>query len=213
MTKSAKILPAAYSGASAALLYRDTTGITRVDKAVLVATAVLAFINFGPTDNARLASAKRAEKRCRLSSSASEISPARKMALKWRMLVRIKLVGQLLGLVYMAAAKTSTGIMQGAGIIMGTNAIFFMGGAGDANHNADGAAEPMPTNKSNGLLILDTVLMVAAIVAASAAASSPIVNSSLYIPSALFYSGGAAIGGLEGLVLSIARIASKDENK
>lgn len=199
VVESAKVLPFAYSGASAALLYRATKAVSKTDKAVLVATAVLSLFNLGPTDNARLSSAKRAMKRY---PSCTPISAARTNALKWRMLVRIKLVGQLIGLVYMAVSKS--GIMQGAAIVMATNVIFFLGGAGNANHDSDGAAAPMPASKSAGLLTLDTVLTVAALIAAS----SP-VDSSRYVRSALLYAGGAAIGGLEGLAVLIAKLAEK----
>jgi len=194
---SAKVLPIAYSGASAALLYRATEAVPKINKAVLIATATLALFNLGPTDNARLASAKRA---CKLYPSCTPPSQYRENALKWRSLVRVKLVGQLIGLVWMAASKTSVGVMRGAAAVMATNMIFFLGGAGaSVMHDKDGVASSMPANKSLGLLTIDTVLTVTALVAAA----SP-VDSARYAQCAAVFAGGAAIGGLEGLAVLVA---------
>jgi len=201
VVQSAKVLPVAYSGASAALLFRATKAVTKADKAVLIATAALSLFNLGPTDNARLASAKRADKRY---PSCTPPSEYRKNALKWRSLVRIKLVGQLVGLIWMAATKKSVGIMRGAATVMATNMIFFLGGAGGAMHDKDGVAAPMPASKSRGLLTIDTVLTVVALVAAS----SPL-DSARYAQCAWIFASGAAIGGLEGLAVLIAGLAGE----
>lgn len=199
VVQSAKVLPVAYSGASAALLFRATKTVTKADKAVLIATAALALFNLGPTDNARLASAKRADKRYPPCTPPSE---HRKNAIKWRSLVRIKLLGQLVGLVWMAATKTS--VMRGAATVMAANMCFFLFGAGGAMHDEDGVAAPMPASKSRGLLTIDTILTVAALVALS----SPL-DSTRYVRCAGIYAGGAAIGGLEGLAVLIARLVKK----
>lgn len=54
VVKSAKILPFAFSGASAALIYRAASTASKTDRIVLVATAALSLFNLGPTDNSRL---------------------------------------------------------------------------------------------------------------------------------------------------------------
>ena len=196
VVQSAKVLPLAYASASAALLYRATKAATKADKAVLVATAVLSLFNLGPSDNVRLASAKKADK---IYPPCTPQSQHRKNAEKWRSLVRIKLVGQLLGLVWMAVSETSVGVMRGAAIIMATNMLFFILGSGRNNHDKDGFADPMPASKSRGLLTIDTVLTVAALVASA----SP-VGSTRYAVCAGIFAGRAAIGGLEGLAVLVA---------
>lgn len=196
VVESAKVLPIAYSGASAALLYRATKAASKTDKGVLLATAALSLFNLGPTDNARLTSAKRS---LNIYQACNPPSEHRKRALKYRSLVRMKLIGQLIGLVWMIVAKTSTNIMIGAAIVMATNMLFFLLGAGGANHNKEGIADPMPTSKSRGLLAIDTILTAAALVAAS----SP-VDSTRYATSAGVFVVGSAIGGLEGLGVLIA---------
>lgn len=203
VVESAKVLPFAYSGASAALLYRATKAVTKADQAVLIATATLSLFNLGPTDNARLKSAKRAEK---IYPSCNPPSKHRKNALKWRSLVRIKLVGQLVGLVWMAAAKTSVDIMRGAATVMAANVAFFLSGAGEAMHDDDGMANPMPASKARGLLTIDAVLMIAALVAASSPA-----DSARYARAAWIFAGGAMIGGLEGLVVLIAQLVNAEK--
>lgn len=196
--KSAKVVPFAYAGATAALLHRATRAATsNIEKAVLLSTAALSLFNLGPTDNARLSSAKRAE---RIYQSCTPPSKYRKSALKWRALVRMKLIGQLIGLIYMAVANSSANIMRGGAIVMATNMLFFLGGAGPCMHDKDGIADPMPTSKSRGLLAIDTVLTVAAL----AAASSPL-DSTRYAASAGVFAVGAAIGGLEGLAVLVAK--------
>ena len=104
-------------------------------------------------------------------------------------------------------SKSTNGIMYGATTVMATNMVFFLGGAGKAMHDNDGAAAPMTTSKSTGLLIVDTVLTIAALLAAT----SP-VDSSRYVKCAYVYAGGAAIGGLEGLVVLIAKLFEKKSN-
>lgn len=147
------------------------------------------------------ASAKRSLKRY---PSCTPPSAARKVALKYRLLVRIKLVGQVIGLVWMASSKSASGVMCGATAVMATNMVFFLGGAGKAMHDNNGAAAPMTRSKSIGLLTIDTVLTIAALLAAT----SPL-DSSRYVKCAYVYAGGAAIGGLEGFAVLLAKLGDK----
>jgi hypothetical protein len=193
IVQSAKVLPVAYTSASVFLVYRATKISSKVDMAVLVATAALTFFNLGPTDNARLASAKKADKNTPPASSGKS-KQLRQTAKTWRSAVNIKLIGQLLGLARMASAKTGFGVMRGAAIIMGANMAFFLCGGGGAVHDKDGAPAPMPANVKTMVLTVDTTLTVAALVAAS----SP-VDSTRRLVSGGIYAVGALIGALEGV--------------
>lgn len=94
--------------------------------------------------------------------------------------------------------------MCGATAVMATNMVFFLGGAGKAMHDNNGAAAPMTRSKSIGLLTIDTVLTIAALLAAT----SPL-DSSRYVKCAYVYAGGAAIGGLEGFAVLLAKLGDK----
>jgi hypothetical protein len=196
IVQSAKVLPLAYLSASAALLYRATIASTypssNVDVAVLVSTAALSAFNLAPMDNARLASAKRADQRYPPASSG--LAKQRRQAAKtWRSTVRIKIVGQLLGLVRMASAKSGFGVMRGAALVMGANMAFFICGGGQAIHDSDGAPAPMPVPLTMTVLTIDTVLTTAALLAASA----PIESTRRAICGGVF-AAGTLMGALEG---------------
>jgi hypothetical protein len=194
IVQSAKVLPVAYLSASAALLYRATrtSCASNVDTAVLVTTAALSVFNLAPMDNARLASAKRADQRYPPASSG--LAKQRRQAAKtWRSTVRIKIVGQLLGLVRMASAKSGFGVMRGAAIVMGANMAFFLCGGGQAIHDSDGAPTPMPAQLALTVLTIDTVLTAAALLAASA----PIESTRRAICGGIF-AAGTLMGALEG---------------
>jgi hypothetical protein len=199
IVQSAKVLPAAYLSASAALLYRAavtrtyTSSNVGVDTAVLVATAALSVFNLAPMDNARLASAKRADQRYPPASSG--LAKQRRQAAKtWGSTVRIKIAGQLLGLVRMASAKSGFGVMRGAAIVMGANMAFFLCGGGQAIHDSDGAPAPMPAQLALTVLTIDTVLTAAALLAASA----PIESTRRAICGGVF-AAGTLMGALEGV--------------
>lgn len=190
---SAKILPVAYTGAAASLFYKATKTSNKVDMAVLVATGALALFNLGPMDNARLASAKKAYKNTDPAVSGLA-KQERQAALTWRFVVRMKLVGQLIGLVRMATAKTGFGILRGAAFVMGSNMAFFMCGAGYSMHDNDGRPTPMEPSKSRAILGIDSTLTIAALLAAS----SPIDSQKRLITGGIF-AFGALVGALEGL--------------
>jgi hypothetical protein len=189
--QSAKILPIAYTSLSAALFVRATKAATnKADAAVLAATAALALFNLGPTDNVRLASAKRADKNTPPASS-GKAKQLRQAAKTWRSVVRIKLIGQFVGLVWMAAGNS---IMKGAATVMAANMTFFLCGAGRAMHNANGEPAPMPGSMANMILTIDTILTSSALVAASA----PVESTKRAIFAGI-YAAGVSIGALEGL--------------
>lgn len=194
IVQSAKVLPFAYSSLSAALIFRATKAATTADAVVLVATSALAFFNLGPTDNTRLASAKKADKNTPPASS-GKAKQLRQAAKTWRSVVRIKLIGQIVGLFWMVSAKSGTGVLRGGATVMAANMAFFLCGAGRATHDADGAPAPMPPSLSSTILTVDTVLTVAALVGAS----SPIESARRTVFAGIF-AVGASIGALEGLV-------------
>lgn len=133
---SAKIIPAVNLGLGGALLSRVAGAGSKVDAAVLASTGLLATLNLAVTDNARYASAKRAlavyEGKVSLPGQAVQQLAVAK---KWMNLVRLQLVGQLAGLVWMARAGSPTGVLRGAVVFMAANVAFFLLGAATAKHD------------------------------------------------------------------------------
>jgi hypothetical protein len=205
IVQSANVLPYTYLSLSAALLYRATVASTLtssnvppVDTAVLVTMAALSAFNLAPMDNARLASAKRADQKYPPASSG--LAKQRRQAAKtWRSTVNIKIAGQLLGLVRMASAKSGFGVMRGAAIVMGANMAFFISGGGQAKHDSDGAPAPMPAQLAMTVLTIDTVLTTAALLAASA----PIESTRRAICGGVF-AAGTLMGALEGVATLVS---------
>ena len=72
---SAKVLPAMYTAVGTALLVKATKAATQTDGLLLVTTGLLAIVNLGPVDSARLASAKRA---CKITPPAASGAAKRK---------------------------------------------------------------------------------------------------------------------------------------
>uniref|UniRef100_A0A6U3QYH9 Uncharacterized protein n=2 Tax=Ditylum brightwellii TaxID=49249 RepID=A0A6U3QYH9_9STRA len=196
VVSSAKILPIAYTGASIALLNKAVKAAPQTSKAemaVLLATSALSLFNLGPSDNENLTGAKRAYKKT-APSVAGKAKQERQAALTWRKVVRIKIVGQIIGLTRMVAAKTTEGVMQGGAILMGSLVLFFLAGAGRSRHDGEGAWIPIPSNVSTMATSIDATLCYAAFVASR----SP-VDSTKFIVAASIYSVGTAIGALEGI--------------
>ena len=195
MVSSAKVLPIAYTSASAALLFKGLKATTKAEKAVLLATSALSLLNFGPSDNAFLASAKRAYKKT-APSSAGRAKQERQAALTWRSVIRIKIIGQVIGLVSMSCAKRSLGMMRGAAILSAGDLAFFLAGAGRAYHDDDGNWQPMSESVSTAASIIHAVMCTAALVAAP----SPVDSTKFTVATGIFTFG--AIGGaVEGLLL------------
>mmetsp|Transcript_22698 Transcript_22698/g.34595 ORF Transcript_22698/g.34595 Transcript_22698/m.34595 type:complete len:246 (+) Transcript_22698:39-776(+) len=204
VVSSAKILPIAYTGVSAALLTKAIRKpCTKAEMAVLLATSGLSLINLGPSDNANLASAKRACKNTAPSSS-GKAKQERQTALTWRKVVRIKIIGQVLGLSWMVGAKSTKGVMDGGACIMGSLVAFFLAGAARSRHDEDGKWTPMPSNISTMAMTIDAILFAAALVAGKST-----VGSTKFSIAAGIYSFGAAVGALEGIpkFLQVLRLA------
>jgi len=210
---SANLLPFIYTGFSGTLLYRATSFATNPsEKIVLVAVALLSFLNFGPSDNAKLASAKRAYKQTNPSSAGKE-KRARQAALTWRKAVRIKIVGQVAGLVKMATAREPSGVMRGAALLMGGIMMYIISGGGRAYHDNDGNWTPLSGNTVLGILTMDAAFFGAALIAArkltasldhSSASSGALVAASVY-------AFGAIGGAMEGIPQFIKAIKPKKE--
>jgi len=195
--KSAKVLPIAYASGSAALLYRATQAVTKTDKAVLLATSAIALFNLGPTDNKYLSSAKKADVKHPPATSGAA-KQRRQAAKTWRSTVRIKSVGQLLGLAWMIAAKSNNGQLRGGATVLAAQMGFFLTGGGGAVHDANGDHTPMPSGLNRSVLIIDSILTGSALLAAS----SP-TGSGWRSVCAGIYVAGVSIGALEGLAALI----------
>lgn len=194
--QSAKIFPIAYTSIGATLLYRAVQATTVADTAVLAATGAIALFNLGPTDNVRLASAKAAYAKTPPASS-GKAKQLRQAARTWRSVVRIKLVGQFVGLVWMAVAAAkinSPGILRGAATIMAANMAYFLCGAGGAQHDYKGDSAPMPPGTASAILAMNTVLSAAALLAAS----SPLAYTRRKVCTGI-YAVGVGFGAMEGL--------------
>ncbi|VEU33677.1 unnamed protein product [Pseudo-nitzschia multistriata] len=189
---SAKVLPFVYTGFSGALLYKATRLSTDCSETiVLVAVSALSFLNLGPSDNARLASAKRAYKKTEPASAGKE-KQARQAALTWKKAVRIKIIGQVIGLGRMVLAKECRGVMKGAAWVMGATLAFLMAGGGSARHDDMGNLKPIPEKALMGIMTIDAILFAAALLAAEP-------SSSLGFVAAVVYAAGVSVGSLEGV--------------
>jgi hypothetical protein len=191
VVSSAKILPIAYTAAAAALLNKAITkSSTNAQVAVLAATSALSLVNFGPSDNAKLASAKTAHKNTPPASS-GVAKQKRQAAKTWRSVVRIKFVGQLVGLIWMARANTFAGVMRGAAAVMAASVAYFLCGAGRSRHDDQGNWDPMPSNKA---IMIPLVLMGVAL----AGAGAPVESTKQAILGGVF-AAGAIVSTLEGM--------------
>lgn len=190
---SAKVLPVAYASASAALLYKATIKLstsTKAEIAVLLSTSALSLINFAQLDNAKLKSAKIAYTENTEPSSSGQAKQERQAALTWKSVVRIKIIGNILGLLRMCFAAKMVGLMRGAAIIMGGNLAFLACGAGRANHNDEGKWEPMPSDSFKAYIFKFSAMFVAALIASF----SPVDSLKCNVAAVFFTMG--ALGGI-----------------
>lgn len=191
--RSAKVLPILYTSASAALIYRATLTTNAVDASVLYATAALSLFNLGPSDNKRIASAKRADKRYPPAVN-GKAKQQRHAAKTWRSTVRIKTVGQLLGILRMCLSSSPVGILKGASNVMLANVCFFLAGGGKTRHDNNGNYDPMLPKVTLSVLLIDTVLSLSALIAAKSA-----VGTGRRAIGAGIFVFGATMGTLEGI--------------
>jgi hypothetical protein len=180
--ESAKILPLVYIGFSGGLVLKSRAATCVADKIVLLAMSVIS-ITLVKSDSARLKSAKLACKKTTMAISADTTDTAgtgkeekqpSKEALAWRKAVRFKILGQLVGLLRMALAKESKGILRGAAFVLGSSVQFLVsGGRGSVHHDADGSWKPLPEETAMMRLNTTAFLFVATVVAAFRAGGAP----------------------------------------
>lgn len=200
---SAKIVPVAYTAAAASLFVRVSKGAAAglgwSDRAVLASTAFLALFHLGPTNNRYLKSSKRAIKKLQNSDTPDDAKLT--AAKQWRTAVRIKVIGQFLGLVWMSVAAASTtifdnivnSILLGATVIMATNLAFYGLGAGSVMHDDMGNAKSV-NDATLGVTVGTDIMMT---VAGLVAAFQPI-GSILHTLSIRLFVGGALFNAVEG---------------
>ena len=188
---SAKILPAVHTGLGGTLLYRAAeVGSFGAASAVLGSAGLLAALNLAVTDTARYASAKRAT---------SSESPG-KEASKWYKLVRVQVFGQVAGLTWMCVARGPTGVLRGAAAVMAANVLFFLFGAAEVRHDAQGLPAAMPPGTAKFVLGTDMVLFGAAMLAS--------VFGSMRTVGSFVFATGCLIGAAEGAPKTAAALKS-----
>mmetsp|Transcript_10439 Transcript_10439/g.13618 ORF Transcript_10439/g.13618 Transcript_10439/m.13618 type:complete len:307 (+) Transcript_10439:39-959(+) len=198
---SAKILPIAYTAVSAALFEKawalhaaaaapTTTAAQLYSKIILVATGILSLVKYGPSDNAKLASSKRAYKATPPASS-GKAKQQRQAVKTWKSVVRIKLIGQFVGLLYMARSPSWSKLMQGAMMVMTTNVAYYLCGAGRSYHDDHGNWTPLPTEESSICTLYHTVLMICT--ALLAKSSSSALEQQQAITTPLFFNSATTI--------------------
>ena len=124
--------------------------VPHVDGAVLVATAVAASIDLGPAAARQLSSASQARRQTPGSA-----------ANRWQSTVRVKVAGQIAGLVSSAFGAA----LVGAALIIAADALFWLLGGGAARFADDGLPAPIPAKLCRVLLCINLVLLLAAVVA------------------------------------------------
>ena len=184
---SAKIIPAAYTGLGLALLSR-ATGTSGSLRVVLASTGALATLNLATIDNSRYAGAKRA------SALVAGIPKGQQgLAKQWYDIVRIHLIGQVAGLVWMVRASSAVGVLRGAATFMAANVLFFLLGAAEAKHDGDGRSAPIKASLVKFILTTDVVLFMAALLGSLAPAASLGRAAGSYV-----FAAGCLIGAAEG---------------
>ena len=207
---SAKILPIAYTGASGILLYKAIILKTAASSSrlVLIAISLLSLFNFSTSDNARIKSAKIAYNEKTYPSSSGKEKQRRQAAITYRFAVRVKIIGQFLGLIRMILSKSTVGFMRGGAIIMSSQLLYFFVGGGSSNHDNEGNWKPLSDKAVMSVLCIDAILVTAALIAASASVASDTTTKLFTITSGLF-AFGSFIGSLEGIPQFIKAIKNK----
>ena len=207
---SAKILPIAYTGASGILLYKAIILKTAASSSrlVLIAISLLSLFNFSTSDNARIKSAKIAYNEKTYPSSSGKEKQRRQAAISYRFAVRVKIIGQFLGLTRMILSKSTVGFMRGGAIIMSSQLLYFFVGGGSSNHDNEGNWKPLSDKAVTSVLCIDAILVTAALIAASASVASDTTTKLFTITSGLF-AFGSFIGSLEGIPQFIKAIKNR----
>ena len=161
---SAKVLPAAYAANACALAYKATrVGVPAPERAVLLAASALSALDLGPTANTQLTSAKRAVR-----AAGGDDEAKRRAARTWRNAVRLKVVGQVLGLTSMAVGETFTGAAR----TLAANIGFWSLGAGANRHDVSGVLTPVPSGLVRIIFAIDAAICVGAYAASVSAVGS-----------------------------------------
>jgi hypothetical protein len=206
---SAKILPIAYTGASGILLYKAILlkSATTSSRLVLIGMSLLSLFNFSISDNARIKSAKIAYNEKTYPSSSGKEKQYRQAAITYRFAVRVKIIGQFLGLIRMIFSKSTVGIMRGGAIIMSSQLLYFFVGGGSSNHDQEGNFKPLSDKAVMSVLCIDSILVTAALIAASSAASA--TTTKLFTITSGLFAFGSFIGIIEGIPQFIKAIRNK----
>ena len=151
LSSAAAVVPLGRGLALASVL--QVNRVPYVDRAVLVATAVAASIDLGPAAARQLSSASQARRQTPGSA-----------ANRWQSTVRVKVAGQIAGLVSSAFGAA----LVGAALIIAADALFWLLGGGAARFADDGLPAPIPVKLCRVLLCINLVLLLAAVVAGAA---------------------------------------------
>lgn len=151
LSSAAAVVPLCRGLALASVL--QVNRVPYVDGAVLVATAVAASIDLGPAAARQLSSASQARRQTPGSA-----------ANRWQSTVRVKVVGQIAGLVSSAFGAA----LVGAALIIAADALFWLLGGGAVRFADDGLPAPIPVKLCRVLLCINLVLLLAAVVAGAA---------------------------------------------
>jgi hypothetical protein len=205
---SGKILPIAYTGASGMLLYKaillTSTTVNTSSRLVLIAMSLLSLFNFSTSDNIRLKSSKIAYQEKTHPSSSGKEKQYRQAAITYRFAIRVKIIGQFLGLIRMIFSKSTVGIMRGGAIIISSQLLYFFVGGGSSNHDNEGNWKPLSDKAVMSVLCIDAILVTAALIAAS---SSP--TTQLFTITSGLFAFGSFIGSIEGIPQFIKTIENK----
>mmetsp|Transcript_17839 Transcript_17839/g.19343 ORF Transcript_17839/g.19343 Transcript_17839/m.19343 type:complete len:272 (-) Transcript_17839:144-959(-) len=165
---NAAVLPTVYRILAAGSAVRVvTTGVgandvgTVTSAAVLLTTAAAASFDLAPSAAGQLASAKRAYQAGLPNATA------------WRTAVRIKIVGQIVGLLFSLAGAggTELGALVGATCIVGADTVFWALGGGSNRFECDGVdgvrSAPIAKSLVKALLGVNMVMLLSVLVGAA----------------------------------------------
>lgn len=155
---NAALIPTAYRILAVGSVYRAATGVDPTSAVVLLCTATAATLDLAPAAAGQLTSAKRAA--TGLAPPAAGFDRAR----RWRNAVRVKILGQIAGLVVSAGVG---GALVGAACVVGADCAFWAmdGGANRFECDGDGVrSAPIAAPLSRVLLGVNGVMLLSALV-------------------------------------------------
>jgi len=196
LTMNAAVLPMSYRLLAAGSAWRAMTCADATSSAVLLSTAAVALFDLAPASTSQLASAKRAQ------------TMARDGALAWRSVLRVKLFGQLAGLVISAGLGNA---LVGALCIAGADVAFWALGGGakrfECDEESDGGVRraPIAASLAKALLMSVNVAMLLSVLASYALGQSSSLLHKVKGGAAVFCAGvlSQTIGDARALVCYI----------